>query len=75
MILPVGTGQLVGRIKDGDGAAFVSGCGRCRRLVTASSGAVVGADVLRLLEQGRLVVLDLDDQGEIGVSGDLEVFF
>jgi hypothetical protein len=27
------------------------------------------------LKQGRLVALDLNDQGDIGLFGDLEVFF
>ena len=71
---PVGVGELVGRIEDGDDAAFVA--------VAAYVVAVIGAERRRgfgdrgdLLEQGRLVVLDLDDQRDIGFGCDLEVFF
>ena len=34
-----------------------------------------GAEVLRLLMQGRLIVLELDDQVEPGMSGGFECFF
>ncbi len=72
--VPVGFGKLVGGIEDGDGAAFVA--------VAAGVVAMGGAerdrgdgDLLDLLVQGRLVVLDLDDQGNVGLRGDLEMFF
>jgi hypothetical protein len=32
-------------------------------------------DRLDLLAQGRLVVLDLDDQGDVALCGDLEIFY
>lgn len=71
---PIGVGELVGKIEDGDGAALVA--------VTADVVTVIGAERRRgfgnrgdLLEQGRLVVLDLDDQRDIGFGCDLEVFF
>ena len=71
---PVGAGELVGRIEDGDGAALVA--------VAAYVVTVIGFERRRgfgncddLLEQGRLVVLDLDDQRDIGFGCDLEVFF
>ena len=72
--MPVGAGQLVDRIEDGDGAAFVA---------IAALVAAVGrlerrrgrGDLLNPLVQGRLVVLDLDDQGDVGLCGDLEMFF
>ena len=74
MRVPVGFGKLVGGIEDGDGAAFVA--------VAAGVVAMGGAerdrgdgDLLDLLVQGRLVVLDLDDQGNVGLRGDLEMFF
>lgn len=72
--MPVGVYQLVGGIEDGDGAAFVA---------VAAAVMAVGRperwrgrrDLLALPVQGRLVVLDLDDQGDVALCGDLEVFF
>ncbi len=72
--MPVGAGQLFGGIKDGDCAAFVA---------VAAFVVAVGrperrrgrGDELALLVQGRLVVLDLDDQGDVGLCGNLEMFF
>ncbi len=72
--MPVGVGQLACGIKDGDGAAFVAVAAlvvavgrpeRCRG----------GRDLLDLLVQGRLVVLDPDDQGYVGFCCDGEIFF
>jgi hypothetical protein len=72
--MPVGAGEFALGVEDGDGAALVAvaplvvamgGPERCRR----------GGDFLDLLVQGRLVVLDLDDQCDIGLRGDLEMFF
>jgi len=72
--MPVCVSQFAGGIEDGDGAAFVAvAC-----LVVAVRGLDRGGslgDVLDLLAQSGLVVLDLDDQGDVGFSGDLEVFF
>jgi hypothetical protein len=72
--MPVGVGQFAGRIEDGDGAAFVA--------VAALVAAVGrpdwlrgGGDFLDLLVQGRLVVLDLNDQGDVGFRRELEMFF
>ena len=72
--MPIGAGELVGGIEDGDEARLVA--------ITAPVVAAGGtersggrADLLSLLVQGRLVVLDLDDQGDVGVAGDLEQFF
>lgn len=72
--MPICGGELVGGIEDGDSAAFVA--------VAAFVVAVVGLERRRgrgdrgnLLEQGRLVVLDLDDQRDVGLRGDLEMFF
>lgn len=72
--MPIGVGQFVGGIEDGDGAAFVA---------VAALVAAVGrlerrrgrGDLLDLLAQGWLVVLDLDDRSDVGFCGDLEVFF
>ena len=74
MRVPVGAGQLACGIEDGDGAAFVAvpafvvAVGRperCRRR----------EDVLDPLVQNRLVVLDADDQGDVGICCDREMFF
>jgi hypothetical protein len=72
--MPVGVGQFAGGIEDGDGAAFVAvaalvaAVGRPDRLRG-------GGDFLDLLVQGRLVVLDLNDQGDVGFCRELEMFF
>ncbi len=74
MRVPVGVGQRVGGIEHGDGAAFIA----VAALVMAAGGPERrrgGRDFLDLLVQGRLVVLDADDQGEVGGCGDLERFF
>ena len=70
----VGVGQFAGGIEDGDGAAFVA--------VAALVAAVGrpdwlrgGGDFLDLLVQGRVVVLDLNDQGDVGFRRELEMFF
>src|SRR4051794_30834392 len=74
MVLPAGVGQAACGMEHGDGAAFVA---------VASAIAAAGrperrrgrADLLDLLVQGRLVVLDLHDQSDVGCCGDLEMFF
>src|SRR3954451_24089874 len=72
--MPVAADELVGRVEDADGAA----------LVAVASGVVAmsgggrgrgGGDLLDLLVKGRLVVLDLDDQGGTDFGGDLKNFF
>lgn len=71
---PIGVGELVGGIEDGDDTAFVA--------VATFVATVIGPERRRgfcdpddLLEQGRLVVLDLGDQRDIRFCCDLEVFF
>ncbi len=74
MRMPVGVGQLVCGIEDGDGATFVA----VAALVVAVGGPEWcrrRGDVLDLLVQGRLVVLDANDQGDVGCCCDLEMFF
>ena len=64
--MPVGVGQFVCGLEDGDGAAFVA----VAALVVAVGGPERrrgGGDFLDPLVQGRLVVLDADDQGDAGV--------
>jgi hypothetical protein len=74
MGVPIGVGQRVGGIEDGDGAALVAVAAR----VAAVCGAERrrgGRDLLGPLVRGRLVVRDADNQGEVGCCGDLEMFF
>ena len=71
--MPVCVGQRVGGLEDGDGPAFVA----VAALVVAVGRAEWwrgGRDLLDPLVQGRLVGLDLDDQGDVGGGGDLELF-
>jgi hypothetical protein len=72
--MPVGVGEFVLGIEDRDGAGFVA----VARLVAALGGSERGGgdgDFLDFLMQSRLVVLDLDDQGDFDLRGDLEMFF
>ncbi len=71
--MPAGVGQLVCGIEDGDGAALVA----VAALVVAVGGPERRrscGDFLDLLVQGWLVVLDPDDQGDVGVCCDGEMF-
>lgn len=73
MRLPVGAGQRVGRIEDGDGAALVA----VAALVVAMGSMERcrgGRDLLDCLMQGRLVAPDPDDQGYVGGCRDGEKF-
>ena len=71
---PVGVGQPVSGIEDGDGAALVAVTARVAAVGRAERRRG-GRNLLDPLAQGRLVVLDLDDQGDAGCCGDLEMFF
>ena len=72
--MPIGVGECVGRIEDSDGTGFIA---------IASMIAALGAIVRRGRRgqvfnrgfQGRLIVLDLNDQADFSVLGDLEEFF
>jgi len=71
--MPVGVGQHAIGIEDGDGAAFVA----VAALVVAMSRPERcrgGRDLLDPLVQGRLVVLDADDQSDVGRCCDDEMF-
>src|SRR5271157_4590949 len=72
--VPVGSGKLAGGIDDRDGAAFVAVATGIVALGRPERGCG-GADFLDLSVQGRLVVLDLDYQGNVGVRSDFEMFF
>ncbi len=72
--MPVGVGQNVGGIEYGDSTTLVA----VAALVVAVGGPERrrgGRDFLDFLVQGRLVILDPDDQGDVGVCGDRECFF
>jgi hypothetical protein len=72
--VPVGIGQLSGRVEDGDHPTFVAiaapvmAVGRAERRGCRD-------DLPDLLVQAGLVVLDLDNQGEVGLCRDFEMFF
>jgi len=72
--MPVGSGKLVGGIEDRDDAGFVAVAAGIVAMAAPARGCG-GGDFLDLSVQGRLVVLDLDDQGDVGLRGDLEMFF
>jgi len=74
MGMPVGVGQPVGGIEDGDGATFVAVSAFVPTVGRPERGRG-GGDLVAALVQGWLVVLDLDDQCDVGLCGDFEVFF
>jgi hypothetical protein len=71
---PVGCVKLVAGIEDGDGTAFVTVAASIVAMGTPARGGG-GGDFLNLSVQGGLVVLDLDDQGDVGFYGDCKMFF
>ncbi len=74
MRFPVAIIEFATGIEDGDGAAFVT----ATRLVVTMVRAEWfrgGGNLRDYLLQSRLVALDLDDQGDVGFRGDLEMFF
>lgn len=72
--MPVGVGQTVGVIEDGDGATFVAVAALVVAVDRPERRRSCG-DFLNPLVQGRLVGLDADDQGDVGGCCDLEMFF
>ena len=74
MRLPVAVCDQVGRLIDADDAGFVAVAAGIVASGVPARGCG-GADCLDLSVQGRLVVLDLDDQGNVGFCGDFEMFF
>jgi hypothetical protein len=71
---PLEIGQLAGHIKDADDARLIAVAAFVVALVEPERGLGL-RDRLDLLMQGRLVVLNLDDQPGICCRSDLEVFF
>jgi hypothetical protein len=74
MVLPSGVGEAVGWIKDGDRAALVA---IAPPIAAGRDGEWRGggSDGLAVLEEGALVVFDLDDQRDVSFGCDLEMFF
>lgn len=71
---PLGAGQLVGRVEHAGDARLIAVAAFVVAFVVSVRRRGL-RDCLDLLMQGRLVVLDLDDQAGICLRGDLKVFF
>ncbi len=69
MGVPVGVGQPVG-----DGATFVAISALVATVGRPERGRG-GGDLVAALVMGWLVVLDLNNQGDVGLCGDFEMFF
>ena len=74
MILPVGVGEFAGRIEDRHGAVFEAAATVADGFAGTEGFCRIG-NLNDRLQQGRLVALDLNDQRDIGLLGDLEMFF
>ena len=74
VILPVCVVECFGRLEDRHGTAFVAVAAFVLALAGAERLGCIG-DRGDRLKQGRLVALDLNDQGDVGLFGGLEVFF
>jgi hypothetical protein len=74
VIVPVRLGECLGRIEDRHGAGLVTVAAFVLALPGTERFGRIG-DLGDRLKQGRLVALDLNDQGDGGLFGDLEVFF
>ena len=72
--MPVAADESVGGIEDADGAALIAVASGVAAMSGGDRGGS-GGDLLDLLVKGRLVVLDLNDQADADLAGDLEVFF
>src|SRR5208283_5359194 len=68
--LPVAIIECASGIKDDDGAAFVTATRRVVAMVRAERFRG-GGNLRDYLVQGRLVALDVDDQGDVGFLSDL----
>jgi hypothetical protein len=74
MRLPIASGKRLTRIEDSDGSAFKTAAAVLIVTVDADRGGV-GDDASDGLFKRRLVGLDLNDQGDGSLLGDLEMFF
>jgi hypothetical protein len=74
MRMPVGSGKLVGGIEDRDDAGFVTVATGVMAMGIVALGAGDG-NLFDQPVQGGLIIFDLDDKGDVGLCGDLEMFF
>jgi len=72
--MPIGVGECVGRIEDSDDAGFIAIASMIAALGAIVRGGRRG-QVFDRGSQGWLIVLELNDQADFGVLGDLEEFF
>lgn len=72
--MPIGVGECVGRIEDRDDAGFIAIASMIAALGAIVRGGRRG-QVFDRGSQGRLIVLELNDQADFSVLGDLEEFF
>jgi hypothetical protein len=72
--LPVVIVEFARGIEDADGAAFVAVAALVTAVVRAERRRG-GGELRDVLVQGRLVALDLDDQVDAGLLGDVKGFF
>ena len=72
--MPFRRGEFFAWIEDRGGAPFVAIAAPGTTADRIDRGRC-GGDFLDLLVQCWLIVLDLDDQRDIGLAGDLEGFF
>jgi hypothetical protein len=74
MGFPVAPIEVFTRIEDRDGSAFKAAASLVILMVGADRRRC-GGDLPNGLFEGWLVALDLDDQGDVGLLRDLEMFF
>src|SRR5271166_2785917 len=74
MRFPVAIIEFASGIEDGDGAAFVTAARVVVTMVRAERFRG-GGNLRDYLVQGRLVALNLDEQGAVGFLGNLECLF
>ena len=71
---PIGSRECFTGIEDGDGSSFKTVAAALIVMVGTDRGGV-GDEVCNGLFKRRLVGLDLNDQGDVGLLCDLEMFF
>jgi hypothetical protein len=72
--LPVAVVEFAPRLEDADGAGFIAVASLVMAMVRAERRRH-GGEVDDILVQGWLVALDLNDQADAGLLGDVEGFF
>ena len=74
MGVPIGAGEGLGRCEDSDDPGFIAIAAMIAALGTIV-GRKRGGEAFDCGSQGRLIVLDLNDQADFSVLRDLEEFF